>query len=651
MPLSGPSAVSLDSALCQSTAREWLESNGRGSYALGPVSACAARRYHGFLTVARRPPLGRFQLVNRLEESVFVGNNRVDLACQPYLGRTNPPGADRLTAFRLDPFPTWTYAWDRFKLEKTYFLRYGEDTGMVTYRLIAGPPVDVEVRPMLSFRDHHGLGRRDNRFDGKVHASGLDLAVDLPERDRLHLWATEGHLRVDPLWFDNQFYPEEEQRGLESVEDVFGPGLFRFSLEEGKSVSLVFSIAHDRPVSSEKWMEEERDQRQKIVQRSLVRGPLGGALSLAADQFIVSRGEGTSVLAGYPWFGDWSRDALVSFPGLFLATGRWSEAPAFLNTFARHVRHGLLPNFFPEGNDSLSYNAADAPLWFIRAVQAYHKATHDDAAVRKWLPVMRDIVDAFQNGAGYDIHMDGDGLIVAPPADVALTWMDARVDGKRVTPRSGKPVEIQALWYNALQFLVEIQIKLKEPTRGYDKLAQVAQKSFNEKFWNDPAGYLFDVVDGKHRDDSLRPNALFAVSLPYEIVEEKRFRSIVAVAERDLLTPRGLRTLAPGSPDYKGRCAGRPFERDSAYHQGTVWPWLLGPFLTAYVKAHGATDETKKRLVEFLHPFTEHLSEAGVGQVSEIFDGDAPHAPRGCPAQAWSVGELLRVMWEEGITL
>ncbi|HMU96873.1 MAG TPA: amylo-alpha-1,6-glucosidase, partial [Elusimicrobiota bacterium] len=260
-------------------------------------------------------------------------------------------------------------------------------------------------------------------------------------------------------------------------------------------------------------------------------------------------------------------------------------------------------------------------------------------------------MDAFQNGAGYDIHMDGDGLIVAPPADVALTWMDARVDGKRVTPRAGKPVEIQALWYNALQFLVEIQIKLKEPTRGYDKLAQVAQKSFNEKFWNDPAGYLFDVVDGKHRDDSLRPNALFAVSLPYEIVEEKRFRSIVAVAERDLLTPRGLRTLAPGSPDYKGRCAGRPFERDSAYHQGTVWPWLVGPFLTAYVKAHGATDETKKRLVEFLHPFVEHLSEAGVGQVSEIFDGDAPHAPRGCPAQAWSVGELLRVMWEEGITL
>lgn len=648
--------MTIGSALCHdleaSSAREWLETNGRGSYAMGPLAACATRRYHGFLTIARRPPLGRFQLINRLEESVIRGVSHVALSCQAYPGAPPLSGAQSLDAFRLDPFPTWTYTWGETKIEKTYFLRYGEDTGVVTYRLLSGGPVEMEVRPLLSFRDHHALARRDNRFEGRTHFKDRMLWVDLSEGVRLNLWASDGQLDTNPLWFNNQFFGEEERRGLDSVEDVFAPGLFRFALADGKPVSMMFSVVQDDgPVPVTKWTEEEREQRQKIVRRSLVRGPLGGALAMAADQFVVSRGDGTSVMAGYPWFGDWSRDALVSFPGLFLATGRWPEAPGFLNTFARHIRHGLLPNFFPEGADSVSYNAVDAPLWFIRAVQAYHKATHDDGTVRKWLPVMRDIVDAFQNGAGYDIHMDGDGLIVAPPADVALTWMDARVHGKCVTPRSGKPVDIQALWYNALQFLVEIQLKLKEPTRGYDKLAEIARRSFNEKFWNESVGYLYDVVDGKHRDDSIRPNGLLAVSLPYEILEEKRFRPVVEMAQRELLTSRGLRTLSRGSPAYRGHCAGTPTERDSAYHQGTVWPWLLGPFMTAFVKANGATEESKKQLMGFLRPFMDHLSEAGVGQISEILDGDAPHTARGCPAQAWSVGELLRVMWEEGITL
>lgn len=650
------SPVSVDSDVCRDLGagglREWLETNGRGSYGMGPLSNCATRRYHGFLTVARRPPLGRFQLINRLEEKVIRGGSHVALSCQAYPGAAPLAGAPPLESFRLDPFPTWIFSWGESKIEKKYFLRYGEDTGVVTYRLLSGEPVEMEVRPLLSFRDHHALGRRDNRFDGRTHFKDRKMGVDLPEGGRLHLWATEGHLDEDPVWFNNQFYGEEEGRGLEGLEDVFAPGLFRFPLVEGKPVSLIFSVGQNEgPVPVTKWMEEEREQRQKIVRRSLVRGPLGGALSLAADQFVVSRGDGTSVIAGYPWFGDWSRDALISFPGLFLATGRWSEAPGLLTLFARHMRHGLLPNFFPEGSESVSYNAVDAPLWFIRAVQAYHKATHDDGRIRTWLPVLRDIVDAFQNGAAYDIHMDGDGLIVAPPTDVALTWMDARVEGKCVTPRSGKPVDIQALWYNALQFLVEIQLKLKEPTRGYDKLAEIARRSFNEKFWNETVGYLYDVVDGKHRDESVRPNALLAVSLPYEILEEKRFRPVVEMAQRELLTPRGLRTLSRGAPAYRGHCVGTPTERDRAYHQGTVWPWLLGPFVTAFVKAHGATEESKKQVVGFLRPLMDHLTEAGVGQISEIADGDAPHTPRGCPAQAWSVGEVLRVMWEEGITL
>ncbi|MBL8023548.1 MAG: glycogen debranching enzyme family protein [Elusimicrobia bacterium] len=655
MPPKGTPLLLLGPDICRNfedaSGREWIETNGRGSYAMGAVADCATRRYHGFLTVARRPPLDRFQLVNRLEETVFQDGTRVDLSCQQYPGVSRPASGDRLESFRLDPFPTWTFAWGETRLQKTYFLRYGEDTGVMTYRLLSGPALEMEVRPLLSFRDHHSLGRRDARFEGRLSYGENLVGVSVPGVDPLTLWATDGHFYSVPVWYNTQDYVKEERRGEEGWEDVFGPGIFRFSLQKDKPVSVVFSAVLKERVPSSGWEGEERDQRRKIVQGSLVRGPLGGALSAAADSFVVSRGEGLSVLAGYPWLADWSRDALVAFPGLFLATGRWSEATSFLETYARHVRQGLLPNYFSEGNASVAYNAVDAPLWFIRAVQAYHKATHDDAAVRKWLPILRDIVDAFQNGAAYDIHMDGDGLIVAPAADLALTWMDARVNGQRVTPRTGKPVEIQALWYNALQFLVEIQLKLKEPTRGYDTLAQIARQSFNAKFWNESGAYLYDVIEGKQRDDAVRPNALLAVSLPYEILEEKRFRSVVDAAWKTLYTPRGMRTLAPGSPGYRARCEGTLSDRDSAYHQGTVWPWLLGPFLTAFVKAYGATEETKSHVVSFLQPFLGHLTEVGVGHISEIFDGDAPHSPRGCPAQAWNVGELLRVMWEEGVTL
>ncbi|MBP9698444.1 MAG: glycogen debranching enzyme family protein [Elusimicrobia bacterium] len=631
--------------------REWLETNGRGGYALGCESGGATRRYHGLLTAAIKPPLSRFQLVNRLEETVRTPGGSVSLSRQSYPG-VPAAVAPELSSFRINTFPTWTFSVGDSEIEKTFFLRYGEDTAVVTYRLRAGPPVEMDIRPLLSFRDHHAVGRQDDRFEGRWTTDSRGFGVNTTAPRPLSVWATAGGFFQDPHWYARQRYDEEERRGLECEEDVWGPGTFLFSLAAGSGVSVVFSTVHGPDTAVDRWEEEEREQRHRVARASLARGPLGNTLTMAADSFIVSRGSGASVIAGYPWFGDWSRDALVSFPGLFLATGRWREAPGLLDTFARHARQGLLPNFFPEGAASVAYNAVDAPLWFVRAVQAYHRVTHDDAAVRRWLPVMRDMVDAFQNGAGYNIHMDGDGLIVAPAADVALTWMDARVDGRPVTPRAGKPVEIQALWYNALQFLVEIQLKLKEPTRGYDKLAEIARRTFNEKFWNDSAGYLFDVIDGKHRDDSIRPNALLAIGLPYEILEESRFLSVVDRAARDLLTPRGLRTLAPGHPAYRGRCDGPLSQRDRAYHQGTVWPWLLGPFVTAYVKAHGPTEQTKTHVRAIVEPLRTHLdAEGALGQVSEIFDGDAPHAPRGCPAQAWSVGELLRVIWEEGITL
>lgn len=647
--------VELSRAVCgqyaESSEREWLETNGRGSYAMGTVAGGNTRRYHGLLTVARRPPLERYQVVNRLEDAAVSGDKRVELACQAYPDSVSPKGYERLESFRLSPFPTWTYAWGDVRLEKALFMRYGEDTVVVRYRLLSGSPLDLEIRPFFTGRDHHQLSKESPRFDQRSRWNEGVLTVDCPEGPTLLVFPEDGKFTAGPTWYKNQKYLAEERRGLEAQEDTWTPGVFRLSLATGTSKHVVFAVGRTSFNGLSQWEEEERDQRRKIAKGSLVRGPLGAALSTAADQFVVTRGDGLSVIAGYPWFGDWSRDALVAFPGLFLATGRWNEAPALLDTFARHVHQGLLPNQFPEGGETTRYNAADAPLWFIYAVQAYHRATHDDERARGWLPVLRDIIDAYQHGVPSGPRMDQDGLIEVPGGEWPHTWMDARVEGKPVTPRQGKPVDVQALWYNALQFLVELQLKLKEPTRGYEKLAGVARNSFNEKFWNEDGQCLFDVVDGKRREAELRPNGLLAVSLPYEILEEKNFKPLVETSWWELHTPRGVRTLTTSHLHYKGRYGGSPSERDRAYHQGAAWPWLLGPFVTAYVKAFGSTDETKKQVVKFLQPFVHHLSEAGVGTVSEFFDGDAPHAPQGCPAQAWSVGELLRILWEEGLTL
>lgn len=650
----GTPAVSFDRSVASvpatALAREWLETNGRGSYAMGTVAGGHTRRYHGLLTAARRPPVERRQWVNRLADAVLQNGRRVDLSCQQFPDVLQAEGCKVLESFRLDPWPTWVYAWEGGRVEKSVFLRYGEDTAVVTYRWLSGDAATVEARPLLTDRDPHFLGRADGRFDGKTRAIERGGRVE-GASGGVAMWVSAGEYQIDPTWYRNQVYAVEDQRGLDKVEDAFSPGVFRLPLAPGRPVRLFLSTERDGGVDGDLWEEEERDQRRRLVRAALVRGPMAATLTAAADQFIVTRGEGASVIAGYPWFGDWSRDALIAFPGLFLATGRWTEGPALLDTYARHVHQGLLPNQFPEGDAPTSYNAIDAPLWFVRAVQAYHRATHDDDAVRRWLPVMRDIVDAYQHGTDHGIRMDGDGLIEAPAGERALTWMDAAVDGKPVTAREGKPVEIQALWYNALQFLVEIQMKWKEPIRGYDQLAQIAQKNFNEKFWNAEGAYLFDVINGRHRDAQIRPNALFALAFPYEILDEKYFQPVLDTAARELLTPVGLRTLARGAPDYRPVCAGAPADRDRAYHQGTVWPWLLGPFLTAHAKVHGSSAEAKTRLVEFLRPLSDHLNAGGVGQLPEIFDGDAPHAPRGCPAQAWSVGEVLRVLWEEGVVL
>jgi predicted glycogen debranching enzyme len=633
----------------ESSEREWLETNGRGAYAMGTVSGGHTRRYHGLLTLALRPPVKRFQAVNRLEEALFIGGAWHGISAQSYPGTIHPQGFQYLEHFELNPFPVWTYVISDVRLKKTFFLRYGEDTAVVLYELVSGPEVLLEARPLLTCRDHHATTLEDTRFTNRWDGNSHTVRVRTSAGPDVFLCSEEGQFRSDAFWYRNQEYVWEERRGLEHREDAFAPGTFRFRLRGGQSAALVFSTEEKDSRQAPAWARQEQVLRRRLVEKSLVRGPLADTLVLAADKFLVARDPGTTVMAGYPWFEDWGRDAMISLPGLTLATGRAEEAGEILDLFARHIVQGLVPNRFPDGGEPPDYRSADAALWFVWAVQKYGAAVGNPDRLRGLLPAVRQIVDAFQGGTLFGIRMDEDGLIAVP--EPSVTWMDARVNERAVTARTGKPVEIQALWYNALQFLAEMDLKFQEPARGYDKLAAVARRHFNEKFWDESIQYLADGVEGRRKDLTIRPNALLAISLPYEILEESRFKPVVERAWRDLYTSYGLRSVSPFDPAYQGRYNGPPAVRDSAYHQGTAWAWLLGSFLTAFAKAYGPSEETKSRIHDFLEPFVGHLSEAGLGQVSEIFEGDAPHAARGCPAQAWSVAELLRVMWEENILI
>ncbi len=641
----GPDVVR---SFAASSAREWLETNGRGGYAFGTVSGANTRRYHGLLSAARRPPVSRFQLVNRLEESLSNASGRTFLSRQAYPD-ANPADPLFIEEFRLDPFPVWIFSVGGTRLKKSFFLRYGEDTAVVLYEHLSGPDAVLEVRPLLSARDHHHVAREDGRFDGRVRPSAGGVSVD--SEGGLALSLGGPGFRPDPLWYRRQTYRVEESHGLDFEEDVFSPGVFRVPLASGARAALVMSAGDADPRQAFAWADQERRLREDLLGKALVKGPLGRTLTAAADQFLVSRGEGMSVIAGYPWFEDWGRDSMISLPGLCLATGRPEDAEKILDVWTAASAGGGTPLRFSDGDGRPAEPAVDAGLWLVWAVQQYFKSTRDAGAVRRWAPVLRGIVDAIEKGDRRGVHMDKDGLVSLPPEAAALTWMDARVDGTPVTPRAGKPVEIQALWYNALEFLAELDLKLKQPSRGYEKLAAIARGSFNVKFWNEREAYPFDRLEGREKDPSIRPNALLAASLPYEILDASRFRDLVDRAERDLLTPVGLRTLAPVDAAYRGRHGGPPAERDRAYHQGTAWPWLLGPFCSAYAKAHGSSEETKSRLADILIPFRDRVSEGGLGSVSEVFDGDAPHRPSGCPFQAWSVAEILRVLWEENIPL
>ncbi|MGC2325049.1 MAG: amylo-alpha-1,6-glucosidase, partial [Terriglobales bacterium] len=527
----------------------------------------------------------------------------------------------------------------------------GENTTVVQYQLkTPHNSVRLEVRPLIAFRDYHNTTHENGGLDSRVASeAGVVSVAPYPGLPRLYFAHGADVVDGGSGWYRNFEYRTEQERGLDYREDLFNPLLMRFDLSRQSATVIASTECHD-------VREAQRLRRSEIARRAAVAGSspvkdeLVRSLVSAAGQFIVARGEQKTVIAGYHWFSDWGRDTMVSLPGLTLATGRFDIARSILLEFSKHVDQGMLPNRFPDAGEQPEYNTVDGTLWYLEAIRAYVEYTADYEFVRKNLyDVLTDIIAWHVRGTRYGIRVDDSGLLASGAPGVQLTWMDAKVGDWVVTPRYGKPVEIQALWYNALRTMEDFAARFADAAaqKRYAKMATVARWSFNRLFWNESAGCLYDVVNGGPPDASIRPNQILAVSLKHSMLPPERAGAVVEVVARELLTRYGLRTLSASDPHYIGHYGGDQYARDSAYHQGTVWPWLMGPFLSAYIKVRGGTAEARAQAAKWLEPFRTHLREAGLGQVSEILDGDLPHRPRGCIAQAWSVAELLRAAVEE----
>jgi len=631
--------------------REWLETNGLGGFASSTITGLNTRRYHGLLVAAVHPPAGRMVLLSKLEETLIIGGKRFDLSANQYPGVIHPQGYEYQIGFRLDPFPVFTYQVEGVEIEKSVFMVQGENTTVVQYQLkTPHDSVRLEVRPLIAFRNYHNLEHENSGLDPAVSSEpGLLSTAPYEGLPRLYVAHDAGDVETTGQWYRNFEYRAEQQRGLDYREDLFNPLVLRFDLGSRVTAAVVASTERHDVRETPELCKNEIARRQLAVSLPL-QDELVHSLVAAASQFIVARGEGKTVIAGYHWFGDWGRDTMIALPGLTLVTGRFDLARSILLEFAGCLDQGMLPNRFPQGDESPEYNTVDGTLWFFEAIRAFAEYTGDYEFVRKNLyAALTDVIAWHVRGTRYGIRVEESGLLVAGAPGVQLTWMDAKVGDWVVTPRHGKPVEIQALWYNALRILEDFAARFNDSAaqKRYARMAQAARWSFNRQFWNENAGCLYDVVNGGAPDASIRPNQILAVSLPHSMLARGRAQAVVEVVARELLTPYGLRTLAPRDPRYVGRYTGDVRSRDSAYHQGTVWPWLLGPFLSAYVNVNGRTAKARMQAAQWLEPFRKHLREAGLGQVSEILDGDPPHHPRGCIAQAWSVAELLRAAVEE----
>ncbi|WP_437568709.1 amylo-alpha-1,6-glucosidase [Sorangium sp. So ce542] len=648
--------------------REWLVTNGLGGYASGTISGAVTRRFHGLLISALPAPLGRTMMLSDLSTRVITSDGKVVQVGgqEPWLDDSAAQVID-LAEFRLEAgLPVWRYEGAGMVFERRLLLPHGQNTVHVTYTLLEGEgPVQIELQPWVNFRPHEGALDRPvaGPYALTVIEDRYELASpsDLPPL-RLKVQGTRAEFRIDSARLRNVRYRIEQSRGYDAVGEFYSPGRFGLELPVSGSVTLVASTEPWETInalSTEQVQRAERKRRTRLLLAAApeVRSGPPAELILGADQFLITPAgrvedaararaagdEVRTVIAGYHWFTDWGRDTMISLEGLTLVTGRHTEAGYILRTFAHYVKDGLIPNMFPEGKNDGLYHTADATLWFFHALDRYLTYTGDRETLRLVLPTLIDIVEHHTRGTRFGIGVDPkDGLVRQGEEGYQLTWMDAKVGDYVVTPRRGKAVEINALWYNALR-LIERWVRESEgdgAARRYGAAAEQAKASFNRRFWSDELGYLYDVLDGERGDDdAFRPNQIFAISLPHPVLDAARWKGIVDQVKERLWTPVGLRSLAPGHPDYKPKYFGDLRARDMAYHQGTVWGWLMGPFIDAWLKVYPADLAGARSLLE---GFTPHLDEACAGSISEIFDAEPPFTPRGCVAQAWSVAEVLR---------
>jgi predicted glycogen debranching enzyme len=643
--------------------REWLVTNGLGGYASGTVAGTATRRYHGLLMASLQPPVQRTMLVNGIDESVRYFENRFSLGTNRWMsGSISPRGYLQVESFHLEGTkPVWRFALADALLEKRVWMKQGENTTYVQYSLVRGSaPVELEGKVLVNYRDfHHTTQAKDWQMTIEPVEHGLrvkafDGAVPFYLKSSGASWTPEHEC------YREYFLPAERARGLDDHEDRLFAGLFQCHLRLGESVTIVLSTEEDTSLDAEQARAMRADRELKLFQAWQGQHAKVCAarpdeepgwlwqLVPAADQFLVERvfpdqSRGHTIIAGYPWFNDWGRDVMIALPGLTLSAGRPEIARDILRTWARFVEDGLLPNNFPDGAGEPEHNTADATLWFFEALRQYFQVTQDLDLIRDLFPVLAAIIDAHVHGTDFNIKVDPmDALLSAGSPEVQLTWMDAKIGNWVVTPRRGKPVEINALWINALYTMANFAGTLAKPREGYAKLADKATRYF-QKFWNAERNCCYDVIEipGGEKDAALRPNQIFAVSLPASPLEPSQQKAVVATVAEHLLTSHGLRSLGPQEPGYKGKYGGGPRDRDSSYHQGTVWGWLLGPFALAHYRVY----KDAAMAQSFLEPLGRTIYSAGLGTLGEVFGGDAPFPPGGCPAQAWTVAEAFRA-WQ-----